>query len=80
MQIIKLTDRRVVGMTDYRGVCHKCNSPIEYDGNLIVIILSESEDRDILVPIDYLICPFCQEYIETFTVYHNMEVSKELKL
>lgn len=79
MKLLKETNRRVVSMAHYRGVCHGCNSPIEYEEDLIVVLVFESEERDVVVPIDTLRCPYCSQEVASMTVYHNMDISQELR-
>lgn len=80
MKIIKETDRKIVNMGGYMGVCHGCNTPLEYEDNLIVIIVKEFPDRKIVVPIDTLSCPYCSKDIATMTIYKSLEVTNEIKV
>lgn len=79
MEILKETERKVVGMSGYRGVCNGCNTPIEYLDSLIVIIVKEFPDKDIVVPIDRLVCPYCFLEIASMTIYKNLDISKEIE-
>ena len=78
MKIIKETDRDVVRLVTYHGICDACATPLDYPDDLIVVIVHKGKDMDILVPVDILCCPSCFKTIETIKIYHNLEVSKEL--
>lgn len=80
MKIIKETERRVVNMGGYKGVCHNCNTPLEYDDLLTVIVIKEFPDRDIVVPIDTISCPYCAQDITSMTIYKSLEVTKEMSI
>lgn len=80
MNIIKETERKVVNMVGYRGVCNGCNTPLEYEDSLIVIIIKEFPDKDVVVPIDTLSCPYCSLEIATLTVYKSLEVTSEMSI
>ena len=78
MKLLKETNRRVVSMAHYRGVCDGCGSPFEYEEDLIVVLVFESPEKDIVAPIDDLRCPYCDAFVNRMTVYHNMDISQEL--
>lgn len=75
---IIIVRRAIVGnYADYKGVCHKCNSPVECEKFLAVIIW-EDEQRARLLPLDIMQCPHCGDTIKEIMVYKSLEVSKEL--
>lgn len=79
MKLIKETERRVVAMTGYIGVCDGCGTPIEYEEPLVIIILEELEDRDVVVPADRLACPNCLKTFATMTIHKNLDVTEEIR-
>ena len=76
--LIKKTSRRIVSNRDYGGVCHNCNSPIAYDGEIVAIEIANENDYWLVIPIDVYECPYCNNIIETMRIYKSLEVSKEL--
>ena len=78
MQIVKETSRKVVGMHNYTGICDSCGTPIEYEDELIVIIVDESPEMDVVVCVDQIVCPACRHEIIRMKVYKNLEITEEL--
>ena len=79
MKLIKRTDRKVSSVRNYSGVCHQCNSPIEFEHEMIVVEIENTDDYWRVVPVDIFECPHCGEKIITMMVFKSLEVSKELK-
>ena len=44
MKIIKETDRDVVRMVTYHGICDACATPLDYPDDLIVVIVHKGEE------------------------------------
>jgi hypothetical protein len=63
---------------DYNGVCHICNSPIEYYDRILVVNLYEDTKMYIFAPLTILTCPNCNSKIESMLVYKDMEITQEL--
>jgi hypothetical protein len=80
VNVIKETSRTVVTLERYDGVCDGCGTPLSYVGQLILIEILNNDDVMVLVPIDRLVCPFCNKDIVTIKLWKNLEVSKELKV
>lgn len=81
MNIIKETNRRVVKMMGYQGVCDGCGTPITYDDELLVIEVPdmENDERVVVVPIDILVCPSCRHTIQAIRIWKNLEITSELE-
>lgn len=62
----------------YGGVCHSCNSPIAYDGEMIVIEIENTEEYWRVVPIDCFYCPHCNEPVIVMKIYKSLDVTAEL--
>jgi hypothetical protein len=78
MKLIKKTSWKVVSMQDYNGVCHSCNSPVSYDGGILVIEFENTAEYWRVVPVDIFVCPHCNEIMKVMMIYKSLEVSKEL--
>ena len=63
---------------DYGGVCHGCNSPIYYDGEMIVIEIENTIEYIRVVPVNIYECSFCGEIMRVVKIYKNLDISKEL--
>jgi len=78
MKIIKATSRKVVGMKTYNGVCDYCGCNLEYDGDMIVVIVEETSEKDIVVPVDVIYCPSCEKRIQSMNIYKSLDVTGEM--
>ena len=77
--LVLLGKRPVVSMNGYSGVCHDCNSPVRYDGEMTVIEIERDEHRAVVVPVDRFQCPHCSVLIKGISVYFSLDVSSEIK-
>jgi uncharacterized protein with PIN domain len=77
-ELIKKTNRKVVINFDFVGVCHNCNSPVIYHGEMISIGVEEKEDYWSVIPIDTYECPYCNKPIEIVKIYKALDVTNEL--
>ena len=77
-QLIKKTSRRITAMDNYNGVCHECNSPIRYDGNMTFIEVEETATEWCVIPTDIYECPHCGATMRVMRIYKSLEISKEL--
>ena len=78
MELIRHTKRDLIGLRNYSGVCHTCNSPVEYTGDFVGVIVERLPDGFCVVPIDRFTCPYCGTSMEIMAMYPNMDVTKEL--
>lgn len=78
MKLIKKKDAEVMYLNDYGGVCHNCNSPVEYDEKMVVYKVVERDNEVIFQALDELICPHCQQVMRWIYVYKSLDVTKEL--
>ena len=72
MQLIQKTNRRVVTHRNFGGVCHICNSPVAFDGEMIVIEIEETADCWRVVSIDTYGCPYCGEPVIAVRIYKSL--------
>ena len=76
--LIKKTYREIKRCCDYGGVCHKCNSPVSYQGEMFLIEIEETSEYWRAVPVDEFRCPFCDEIVYIIKIYKSLDVTKEL--
>ena len=77
-ELTRRTNRRIVNLNGWSGVCHECNSPQTYGGEITVIVVEETQDTFHAIPIDALTCGHCGEFVKTMKVYKSLDVTKEL--
>lgn len=63
----------------YSGVCHTCDSPITYSGEITGVKFEDTEDSFRLLFLDALYCPHCDTKMIYAKVYKNLEVTKEFR-
>lgn len=78
MRIIRETHRKLINLPNYKGVCHACNSPIEYDEEFIAIVIDEKENYMRIIPIDIMACPHCFTTLGIIGLTPNMDIQEEL--
>ena len=78
-QLKKETNRRVVGIQGYKGVCNGCNSPVEYIGEMRLVEIEETDKEYFVVPIDIFSCPYCFSTVITMSIYKSLDVAEEIK-
>jgi hypothetical protein len=83
MKLNKLTSRKLIKIEGYMGVCNNCNSPVEYEGEFVVIEIEGNLNMDMVyvVPIDKFECPYCFGIMSIMQLWkrESLEVSKEIE-
>lgn len=79
MKIIKETERKVLKFHGYKGTCDACVIELTYEDDLIGIVVDETDDRLVIVPIDILSCPHCFKTIGTISILKDHMIEEENK-
>lgn len=79
-KLLLVKKHTIISLMNFDGVCHNCNSPISYDGEIIGVEHEKTEHDFRVIPIDLLICSFCENTIEVMRVYTSLNVTKELEV
>lgn len=78
MEILNKTHYDIGMIQHYTGICENCGTPHEYDGDLVVVHLQETETERIFIPIDGLYCPECGLIILRIRIHKSMNITEEL--
>ena len=84
MELIKdedqLYENKIVILPFYNnGVCHECNSPVEYDNEIWAVTIQDKERWSIYVPLTMLKCPWCEARIKSILIWKDLEVTSEFE-
>lgn len=77
MELINKTNFKIGSIMGYTGICDGCQSPVEYTGELPVILLSQDSKKISVYALDYIECPNCQGKIQYFNIYTDLDVTQE---
>jgi len=61
------------------GICHICNSPIEYHDKILVTTIRDTEKWTVFVPLTMLKCPWCEARIKSILIWKDLEVTSEFE-
>ena len=83
MELIKdkdqLYENKIAILPHYGdGICHECNSPVEYSSEIWVVEIKNTEKWIIFVPLTQLRCPWCDCPINSMLIWKNLDVTEEL--
>lgn len=79
MELNRKTERKLMKVWGYKGVCNNCATPVEFPDEFIVVVLEDKEDVFYVVPIDMFECPYCFQIFSIMQVWKNLDVSQELE-
>ena len=83
MEMIKdedqLYENRLAILPYYEnGICHECNSPIEYNGEILTVMIKDTEKWSIFAPLTLLKCPWCDCRIKSIAIWKDLDITAEL--
>ena len=79
MEIINRTHFDIGKIENYEGICENCATPLEYEGDMIVSKVQDTETAVIFVPLDRLFCPECGKEILKIIANKTLDITDELK-
>ena len=84
MELIKdedqLYENKIVILPFYNnGICHECNSPVEYGSEIWAVTIQDKEKWSVYAPLTMLKCPWCEARIKSILIWKNLEVTSEFE-
>ena len=77
-ELEKKTNRLVITLLGYSGVCHDCGSPQTYGGEITAIVLEDEKEYIRILPVNVFVCGHCGEVLRGMKIYKSLEVTKEM--
>jgi hypothetical protein len=75
---LKRTERKLVRIEKYSGICDGCGSPFVCDRDMVGIEVFKNELLAILFPVDELECLSCNNKIHFIKLWMNLDVTNEI--
>ena len=60
------------------GICHVCNSPVEYKDKIWAVTVQNQERWSVFMPLTMLKCPWCNSLIKTILIWKDLDITEEL--
>ena len=83
MEFIKdadqLYENKIVILPNYEsGICHECNSPVEYSDKIWAVTIKDTEKWVVFAPLTLLKCPWCDCRIKSIAIWKDLDITAEL--
>ena len=60
------------------GMCHECNSPVEYHNEILAITIQDTQKWTVFAPLTLLKCPWCKCRMKSILIWKDLDITKEL--